>query len=82
MPTLHIANRRWLERVDTLQSVDVYSSVGEPLMLVNGDTTTLRMVAPGHYRADSVVMHDRVVVEVSDQLNCYSDRAEFELIQK
>ena len=82
VPTLHIANRRWLERVDTLQSVDVYSSVGEPLMLVNGDTTTLRMVAPGHYRADSVVMHDRVVVEVSDQLNCYSDRAEFELVQK
>ena len=82
VPTLHIANRRWRERVDTLQRVDVYSSVGEPLMLVNGDTATLRMVAPCHYRADSVVMHNRVVVEVSDVTNCYSDRAEFEIVRK
>ena len=82
MPTLHIANRRWRERVDTLQQVDVYSSVGEPLMLVNGDTATLRMVVPCHYRADSVVMHNRVVVEVSDATNCYSDRAEFEIVRK
>ena len=51
-------------------------------MLVNGDTATLRMVAPCHYCADSVVMHNRVVVEVSDATNCYSDRAEFEIVRK
>lgn len=72
--TLHIPNRRWRERRDTLQFIDVYSSVGTPIVVVNSDTVSVRRVAEGHYSADSVVIRDRGVIEVFDSLNRFSDK--------
>lgn len=61
-PTLHIAHRRWRERRDTLQYIDIYSSVGEPIVVVEGDTLPTRRIAEAQYRADSVVMRGSVRV--------------------
>lgn len=58
--TLHIADRRWSYRRDTLQHIDIYCSEGQPTLLVNGDTTTLRRVAEAQYRADSLSLRGRV----------------------
>ena len=72
--TLHIPNRRWSERRDTLQFIDVYSSVGTPIMVVNDDTVRVDRIANSHYRADSVVIHDTGRIVVCDSLNRHSDK--------
>ena len=61
-PTLHIAEKRWTQRRDTLQQIKVYSSVGEPLLLMGEDTLKVREVAPRQYVADSVVVHHRATI--------------------
>lgn len=75
-PTLHIANRRWAVRRDTLQQVDIYCSGGTPQLYVNGDTIAVFRVAEGHYRADSVVMRGATLIEARDSLGYRSDRVE------
>ena len=65
-PTLHIAEGDWQSRTDTLQHFTVYSSVGEPLLLVNGDSVTMRRTSRGIYRADSVVVKGRATIEAVD----------------
>lgn len=61
-PTLHIAEKRWTQRRDTLQQIKVYSSVGEPLLLMDDDTLKVREIAPRQYVADSVVVHRRATI--------------------
>lgn len=65
-PTLHIAEGEWQSRTDTLQHFTVYSSVGEPLLLVNGDSIAMTRSARGIYRADSVVVKGRATIEAVD----------------
>ena len=65
-PTLHIAEGEWQSRTDTLQHFTVYSSVGEPLLLVNGDSVAMTRSARGIYRADSVVVKGRATIEAVD----------------
>ena len=65
-PTLHIAEGEWQSRTDTLQHFTVYSSVGEPLLLVNGDSVAMTRSARGIYRADSVVIKGRATIEAID----------------
>ena len=65
-PTLHIAEGDWQSRTDTLQHFTVYSSVGKPLLLVNGDSVTMRRTSRGIYRADSVVIKGRATIEAVD----------------
>ena len=65
-PTLHIAESDWQSRSDTLQHFTVYSSVGEPLLMVNGDSVTMRRTSRGIYRADSVVVKGRATIEAVD----------------
>jgi beta-galactosidase len=73
VPTLHIADRSWRERRDTLQQIDVYSSVGEPLILVGGDTVKVQNVAPARYHADSVVIKGRARIEAYDASGIHRD---------
>lgn len=79
--TLHIADGSWRERRDTLQQIDVYSSVGEPMLLVGGDTIAVRNVAPSRYRADSVVIKGRVRIEAFDATGQIYDSVDVRCIE-
>ena len=74
--TLHIADGSWRERRDTLQQIDVYSSVGEPMLLVGGGTITVGRVAPSRCRADSVVIRGRTRIEGFDVTGAIHDVVE------
>ena len=74
--TLHIADRSWRERRDTLQQIDVYSSAEGLLLLVNGDTARVERIAAGHFRADSVIINGKAVIEARDTVNSLSDKVE------
>ena len=65
-PTLHITESDWQSRTDTLQHFTVYSSVGAPVLFVNGDSVALRRTSRGIYRADSVVIKGRATIEAVD----------------
>lgn len=75
-PTLYISDRRWDERRDTLQHINIYSSVGTPVVMVDGDTVAVRRVARGQYRADSLTLSGRVSVVATDSVGQHSDRME------
>ena len=62
-PTLHIADRRLRLRDDTRQSFRIYSSAGEPLLLVGSDTVALTRYAACQYRSDTVELRGRVEVK-------------------
>ena len=72
-PTLYIKEHRWSERRNMAQTIDVYSSEGEPTVLVDGDTVRVRRVAEGHYRADSLMLQGRVVVTAIDPIGSKRD---------
>lgn len=74
-PTLHIAEKRWTQRRDTLQQIKVYSSAGEPLLLMGEDTLKVREVAPRQFVADSVVVHGRATISAT--AGDMSDKIEF-----
>lgn len=79
-PTLYITNRRWTERRDTLQHIDIYSSVGEPTLLCGEDTLPLRQVADVQWRADSVVLRGSVELRATDSLGVMQDRVRFRVV--
>jgi beta-galactosidase len=70
-PTLHIAEGDWQSRTDTLQQFTVYSSAGEPILLVNGDSVAMTRTARCIYRADSVVVKGRATIEAVDSTATY-----------
>lgn len=64
-PTVHLVNRRHrMRRVDR-QQFTVYSSAGEPILLVRDDTVQLHRYAPCQYRSDTVTLDGNVQVRVS-----------------
>lgn len=75
-PTLHISDCRWTERTDTLQHVNIYSSVGQPTLVVDGDTVAVRAIARGQYRADSLTLRGRVNIVATDSTGTHHDRLE------
>ena len=76
MPTLHIADGEWHQRTDTLQQFTVFSSVGAPTLLVNGDSVTLRCISRGIYHADSVVIRGRATVEAVDSTGAHRHKVD------
>ena len=64
-PTLHLADRRLRMRSDTLQHFTVYSSLEQPLLMVEDDTVALHRYAPCQYRSDTVVVKGSAQVRVS-----------------
>ncbi len=58
--TLHIAERRWAVRQDSIQQFKIYSSYDmAPTLIAGGDTVPVRMVAPCQYLSDSVAVGSR-----------------------
>ena len=77
-PTLHITNKAWRDRRDTLQYIDVYCSEGAtPLLLRGEDTLSMRRVAPAQWRADSVVVRGDVEVRAVDECRALCDSIRF-----
>jgi beta-galactosidase len=70
-PTLHITEGDWQSRTDTVQNFTVYSSVGEPVLLVNGDSVTMTRTSRGIYRSDTVVIKGRANIEAIDSTATY-----------
>ena len=64
-PTLHLADRRYRMRSDTLQHFTVYTSEPNPLLLVQDDTIRLHPYAPCQYRSDTISIHGTAQVRLS-----------------
>lgn len=63
--TVHLVDRRYRLRSDERQAFAVYSSAGEPLLLLNDDTVRMTAYAPCQYRSDTVLLQGAVQVRVS-----------------
>lgn len=72
-PTLYIPERRWTERRNINQTIDVYSSEGTPTLMIGADTVPVHRVSRCEYRADSLVINGRVVVTAVDSLGVQRD---------
>lgn len=63
-PTLHLVDRRSVLRDREEQSFHVYSSEGEPLLTVGGDTVRMTEYAACQYRSDTIALKGAVEVKV------------------
>jgi beta-galactosidase len=64
-PTLHITDKERTIRTDEKQVLTVYSSMGTPVMTINGDTVACRNVARTVYRTDTLRLNGKNDVRVS-----------------
>lgn len=64
-PTLHITDKRLRLRDAAQQSFRIYSSVGQPLLLINSDTVKLHEYAACQYQSDTVTLQGTVRVNVT-----------------
>ncbi len=64
-PTLHLAGRRERLTFDALQHFTVYSSAGDPVLIVDNDTVAMHRYAPCQYRSDTLFLDGQVPVRVS-----------------
>lgn len=63
-PTLRLAEKRRQLRDGERQAFRIYSSAGEPLLLVGADTVAVTEYAACQYRSDTVTLQGRVEVRV------------------
>lgn len=73
LPTLHIADRGWSERKSTQQTIDVYSSVGEPVLEVEDKTIAMTRVGECHYRATGIELRGEVTIYAYDSTREHAD---------
>ena len=73
VPTLHIADKGWSNRCEEQQTIDVYSSVGEPVLDVAGERITMRKVGDAHYRAEVTLSSGTTTIRATDASGRYSD---------
>ncbi len=64
-PTLHIAGRNLRRRSDAEMALTVYSSAGEPLLVVGGDTVAVREASACRYVTEPLRLEGRTVVRAS-----------------
>ncbi len=64
-PTLHITDKERTIRTDEKQVLTVYSSMGTPVMTINGDTVACQNVARTIYRTDTLRLNGKNDVRVS-----------------
>ena len=63
-PTLHITDKERDMRADEKQVLTVYSSMGLPVMTINGDTVACHNVARTIYRTDTLTLKGENAVKV------------------
>ena len=64
-PTLHITDKERNIRSNEKQVLTVYSSLGLPIMTINGDTVACHNVARTIYRTDTLTMKGENLVQVA-----------------
>ena len=64
-PTLHITDKSRAIRSEEKQVLTVYSSMGLPVMTINGDTVACQNVARTIYRTDTLTLKGDNLVQVS-----------------
>ena len=64
-PTLHITDKYRAIRAEEKQVLTVYSSMGQPVMTINGDTVACQNVARTIYRTDTLTLKGENLVKVS-----------------
>ena len=64
-PTLHITDKERTIRAEEKQVLTVYSSMGLPVMTINGDTVACTNVARTIYRTDTLTLKGENAVKVS-----------------
>lgn len=64
-PTLHIVDKRNALRDGERQAFSVYSSAGEPVLLIGADTVPVKEYAACHYRTDTVAVKGTVLIRAS-----------------
>ena len=64
-PTLHINGKANPYRSHSDQTVRFYSSIAEPVLLINGDSVKINNVGPCQYESDVIKMHGENHIEVS-----------------
>lgn len=64
-PTLHITDKDRTIRAEEKQVLTVYSSMGQPVMTINGDTVACQNVARTIYRTDTLTLKGENLVKVS-----------------
>jgi len=82
MATLHITDKEWYNRRDKMQSITVYSSIGEPTLTINGEATDLSEVGRNVWRADSVKVDGEATIEASVAGHSASDSATFRVSKR
>ena len=75
-PTLYIAERRWKNRCDAVQTVRVYSSLERPMLIVGQDSVELKEVSKSRWQADSVVLEGKTMLRVVDGTGLHRDSVE------
>ncbi len=55
-PTLHIVGRNRRVRSNPRQALSLYSSYGQPLLLLNGDTLRLHQMSKAHFVTDTLTL--------------------------
>ena len=63
-PTLHINGKANPYRSHSDQTVRFYSSIAEPVLLINGDSVKINNVGPCQYESDVIKMHGENHIEV------------------
>ena len=63
-PTLYIVDKKNNIRPENKQALTVYSSMGMPTMLVNGDTVACKNIARTIYRTDTLTLNGTNTVKV------------------
>ncbi len=64
-PTVHLVNRRHRMRRIDRQQFTVYSSAGDPTLILHDDTIRMHRYAPCQYRSDTVTLEGNIQVRVS-----------------
>ena len=62
-PTLHIVGKRATVRTRPRQAIRFYSSQGEPLVRINGDTIPVRQTAIGIFTTDTLTLSGRNLIQ-------------------
>ena len=73
VPTLHIADKGWCNRREQQQTIDVYSSVGMPVLDVAGERVVMHKVGDAHYRAEVTLNRGTTTIHATDATGRHSD---------
>lgn len=64
-PTLHLKGKSHQYRSRSNHKVKFYSSIAEPLLLINGDTVKTTSVGPCQYESDVLQLRGHNIIEIS-----------------